>query len=81
LLADTLNQCFAHAANLCEAYYDAVRRSGTATADRMISDFGRQGVRFRSDMDIPFWKEAAQLKGVCDIEVTTCRNRGESIKV
>jgi len=26
LLADPANQCFAHAANLCEVYYDACRR-------------------------------------------------------
>jgi PIN domain nuclease of toxin-antitoxin system len=62
LLSDSRNQCFAHAANLCEVYYDACRRIGPRDAANLISDLHNSGVRFRSDMDIAFWQHAGRLK-------------------
>ena len=62
LLADPRNQCFAHAANLCEVYYDTYRRSGPEIATNLISDLADSGVRFRSDMDLAFWQHAGRLK-------------------
>lgn len=62
LLSDSRNQCFAHAANLCEVYYDAYRRSGPEIAAKLISDLAYSGVRFRSDMDLDFWQRAGRLK-------------------
>ncbi len=62
ILADTANLCYAHAANLCEVYYDACRRSGATAADQLISDLAASGVRFRSDMDPVFWRQAGRLK-------------------
>ena len=60
LLADPRNECFAHAANLCEVYYDACRRVGSPAS--LISDLASSGIRFRSDMDLEFWQRAGRLK-------------------
>jgi hypothetical protein len=62
LLADPRNECFAHAINLCEVYYDACRRSSPEIGARLISDLSDSGVRFRSDMDLLFWQPAGRLK-------------------
>jgi PIN domain nuclease of toxin-antitoxin system len=62
LLADPSNQCFAHAVNLCEVYYDACRRSSPEIAATLISDLADSGVQFRSDLDTPFWQRAGRLK-------------------
>ena len=62
LLADSRNQCYAHAANLCEVYYDACRRIGRDSAASLITDLSTSGVRFRSDMDLEFWQRAGRLK-------------------
>jgi len=62
LLADPQNRCFAHAANLCEVYYDACRRIGPAAAGQLISDLSGSGLWFRSDMDQAFWQQAGRLK-------------------
>lgn len=64
LLADPQNQCFAHAANLCEVYYDACRRIGSTSAAQLISDLANSGLWFRSDMDLEFWQRAGRLKAV-----------------
>ncbi len=62
ILADPTNQCFAHAINLCEVYYDACRRMGPLGAKSLISDLADSGVSFRSDMEPAFWREAGRLK-------------------
>jgi hypothetical protein len=62
LLSDSRNQCFAHAVNLCEVYYDAYRQSGPEIAAKLISDLADSGLRFRSDMDVAFWQRAGGLK-------------------
>jgi len=62
LLLDARNECYAHAANLCEVYYDLCRRTDEHIASFAISDFAEQGVHFRSDMDPDFWQEAGRLK-------------------
>jgi len=62
LLADPRNRCFAHAANLCEVYYDACRRIGPSGADQPISDPASSGLGFRPDMYPAFWQQAGRLK-------------------
>ena len=62
LLADPRNRCFAHAANLCEVYYDACRRIGPSGADQPISDPASSGLGFRPDMYPAFWQQAGWLK-------------------
>lgn len=62
-LTDAGNTCFAHAVNLCEVYYDAVRQRDEAAAQSLIQDLSDAGVRFREDMDTAFWQEIGRYKG------------------
>jgi uncharacterized protein with PIN domain len=62
-LADTESVCLAHAVNLCEVYYDAVRQSDERAAYSMIQDLYAAGVQFREDMDMAFWQEVGRYKG------------------
>lgn len=54
--------CYAHAINLCEVYYDVVRRGGVATAEQAIGDLFSAGVSERADLDPLLWREAGRLK-------------------
>lgn len=63
-LSDTANTCFAHATNLCEVYYDAVRTRGEAAAPAVIRDLFTIGVQPREDLDTLFWQEAGRYKAV-----------------
>ncbi len=62
LLSNPENECFAHAANLCEVYYDACRARGPEAAAGVIAHLYRSGIRSRADMDSEFWQEAGRLK-------------------
>ena len=62
MLADSRSQCFAHAANLCEVYYDAHRRIGPDGAASLINDLAGSGLHFLSDMDIALWQCAGEIK-------------------
>ena len=64
LLADSLNDCYAHALNLCEVYYDAYRRSDETQAQRVITDLFGLGVIERRDLNVAFWQQAGNLKAV-----------------
>jgi uncharacterized protein with PIN domain len=43
-LADSASQCYAHALNLCEVFYDFHRASGRSDALQAIADLARVGV-------------------------------------
>ena len=64
LLADPQNECYAHALNLCEVFYDAIRRSDEAQALQIITDLFGLGVIERGDLDVAFWQHAGRLKAV-----------------
>jgi len=64
LLAGKNNICMAHAINLCEVYYDLMRRTGESIARNAISGLLKAGIRIREDMDIEFWQKAGQLKSI-----------------
>jgi PIN domain nuclease of toxin-antitoxin system len=61
-LSNTSNTCFAHAINLCEVYYDAIRERGEATALALIADLCDAGVQPREDLDPDFWQEVGRYK-------------------
>lgn len=69
---DVNSQCFVHAINLCEVYYDAYRRSGVSRADSVVSDLAAVGVVERGDMDQAFWKDAGKLKAGGGISLPDC---------
>lgn len=62
LLADAGNLCFIHAVNLCEVYYDAVRKTDTATARQDMAALLSGGLVLRTDMDTAFWQSVGELK-------------------
>lgn len=62
LLRDPDHACYAHAINLCEVYYDFIRRANEQTAEHAIQDLFDDGVGERADMDSALWREAGKLK-------------------
>ena len=62
LLADPNNLCLIHAVNLCEVYYDAVRRTDTATARQDMAALLIGGLVLRTDLDTVFWQSVGDLK-------------------
>ena len=62
LLADPNNQCFIHAVNLCEVYYDAIRKTDVPTARQDMATLLTGGLTLRSDLDTAFWQRVGELK-------------------
>lgn len=62
LLRDPNHACYAHAINLCEVYYDFIRRANEATAEQAVGDLFAAGVRERADLDPTLWRDAGKLK-------------------
>lgn len=62
LLADAGNLCLVHAINLCEVYYDIVRRGSSTLAREAIADLIAVGIQVRDDMEEAFWQQAGNLK-------------------
>jgi PIN domain nuclease of toxin-antitoxin system len=63
-IRDINSQCLAHAINLCEVYYDAVRHSGEIHAQSVMNDLQAVRIIERNDFDQAFWQEAGRLKAV-----------------
>lgn len=62
LLADPDVDCLAHSVNLCEIYYDTLRGTDQAAADKALAILAALGLSERADMDQDFWKSIGQLK-------------------
>jgi PIN domain nuclease of toxin-antitoxin system len=62
LLSDPNNLCLIHAVNLCEVYYDAVRRTDSATARQDMAALLTGGLVLRTDLDTVFWQSVGDLK-------------------
>jgi uncharacterized protein with PIN domain len=60
LLKNPAEPCYAHAINLCEVYYDFIRRSDERTAREAIADLLADGVIERKDMSRRFWLGVGQ---------------------
>lgn len=72
LLHDASAECVAHAVNLCEVYYDFVRRADERTAWAAVSDLLRAGVAERTEMDREFWRAVGRLKSLGRISLADC---------
>jgi predicted nucleic acid-binding protein len=62
LLADPAVFCFVHAINLCELYYNFVRREGRTQAAQAVEILLAAGVHLREDLDVDFWQQVGELK-------------------
>ena len=61
-LEDESEPCVAHAINLCEVYYKAMRRSGADAAGSAVEDLRDQGLVVREDLDEAFWRSVGSYK-------------------
>lgn len=61
IFSDPNNQCYMHAINLCEVYYDYIRRSDISTARKIIQE-ASELLTVRNDIDRDFWQEAGEYK-------------------
>ena len=64
VLGNTANQCFAHAINLCEVYYEFHRAEGEAVAGEAMRDLQAAGIARREDIAPSFCQAAGTLKAV-----------------
>jgi PIN domain nuclease of toxin-antitoxin system len=62
VLRDPTHQCYGHAINLCEVYYDFHRSSGETVARDALHDLGSAGVMRREDISIEFCQTVGSLK-------------------
>ncbi len=72
LLENSTENCFAHSVNLCEVYYDFVRRSDEETERSAITDLLADGVRERKDLSRQFWQGVGQHKARGRISLADC---------
>ena len=64
MLAAPQGQCYAHALNLREVFYDFFRSGGELAAQSAITELLKLEVHERRDLDAAFWQEAGRLKAV-----------------
>lgn len=65
LLSEPGNRCRLHAINLCEVFYDGLRRGGissAADADRLEDLLAKSGFDIETDVSRPLWESAGRLK-------------------
>jgi hypothetical protein len=72
LLADPNAVCYAHSINLCEVFYQAIRRSGLPSAHAAMASLWADGVIERRDMSRLFWQRAGQHKARGRISLPDC---------
>jgi PIN domain nuclease of toxin-antitoxin system len=61
-LLEAESQCFAHALNLCEVFYDFHRASGRPDAFQAIVDLAQVGVTEDANLTPDVWQAAGTLK-------------------
>lgn len=55
-------RCYAHAAQMCEMFYDALRQSSEENALAAVAAIEGLGVEIRADFDPQFWQEVGRFK-------------------
>jgi len=71
-ILDPATECFAHAVNLCEVYYDFYRAGGEPAASGALTDLQDVGVIERNDFDQTFWQDAGRLKAQGKVSLADC---------
>jgi hypothetical protein len=64
--------CFAHAINILEVYYDTVRKSNVMDAEAAIARLEAGSVLIRRDMDDAFLFSVGKLKAGGRISIPDC---------
>ncbi len=71
-MIDPANQCYAHAVNLCEVFYQFMRAGGESAATTAINDLYSMSVQERADFDQAFWHDAGKLKAKGKVSLADC---------
>jgi PIN domain nuclease of toxin-antitoxin system len=61
-----------HAVNLCEVYYDTIRKSGLRAANQVMDDVLALPISTREDLDPAFWQAVGHLKSSGRISLADC---------
>jgi predicted nucleic acid-binding protein len=61
-LGEPGNRCRIHAVNLCEAYYDGIRRGDTTDAARLEELLAKSGFSIETDSPRALWESVGRLK-------------------
>jgi PIN domain nuclease of toxin-antitoxin system len=72
MLQDSSCVCYAHSVNLCEVYYQMMRRSDESTVREGIEDLFADGVIERPDMGRTFWERVGSHKARGRIALADC---------
>lgn len=72
VLSQRENECFAHAINLCEVYYDFLRASDHLTALAALNDLATAGVVEIDHLRRSLWLAAGHLKARGRISLADC---------
>ena len=72
LLDDPDTVCYAHAINLVEVYYDAVRRMGAKAARTLLKELAEEGIKTRRDMGAAFLRRVGDLKALGKLSLADC---------
>jgi len=72
LLRDPDATCYVHSVNLCEVYYQGIRRYDDETAQNAIELLAADGVIERQDMGRDFWLRVGRLKARGHISLADC---------
>lgn len=62
LLAEPKNRCRLHAVNLCEVFYDGIRRGNTSDASRLEGLLTKSGFGIETTIPQALWESVGQLK-------------------
>lgn len=62
ILLDSESQCYAHALNLCEVFYDFERAAGRQEAMKAVADLAMLGVIADASLTPAVWQAAGTLK-------------------
>ena len=62
ILLDPRSECYIHAINACEVFYDFVRTSEVLVASSVIQDLKGSGIIISEDFDSDLWQPAGVLK-------------------
>jgi predicted nucleic acid-binding protein len=72
LLNDPNAVCYAHAINLCEVFYDGLRKGSESVARQALADLRTAGVIERRDLSQSFWQSVGRLKAQGRISLADC---------
>jgi len=72
LLLDSRTICYAHSVNLCEVYYDTIRRRDVKSAKEAVESLFADGVIERQDMSRNFWQRVGDLKSKGRVSIADC---------